>query len=92
MASLTKEDGLFYDIALNDVIEEARRVQKLFKGSSKAASALHSVEEGSRLAVVLPVVTRWSSNVSCVRRYDKLFNKLRLAFLNDDCPQLDPAM
>ena len=28
----------------------------------------------------------------CVKRYDKLFDKLRLAFLNDDCPQLEPVM
>jgi len=66
MSSLTKEGGMFYDHTMTKVIDEAPRVQKVFKKSSKASSCL---KEETNLVVMLPVVTRWSSNLICVRRY-----------------------
>ena len=89
MSSLTKEGGIFFDYTMAKVIDEARRVQKVFKNSSKASSCL---KEQTNLVVMLPVVTRWSSNLICVRRYHKIFNHIRTAFQHPDCPPLSPPM
>ena len=89
MSSLTKVGSDFYDFSLARVTNEARRVQKVFKGSSKASSCL---KEQTDKVVVLPVVTRWSSNYSCVKRYDEIIDHIRRATIHPDCPRLEPIM
>jgi len=87
MSSLTKEGGMFYDYIMTKVIDEARRVQKIFKNSSKASSCL---KEQTNLIVMLPVVTRWSSNLICVRKYHKIFCHIKTAFQHPDYPPVSP--
>ena len=41
---------------------------------------------------MLPVVTRWSSNLVCVKRYHDIFDHIRAAFIHPDCPAIDPPM
>ena len=82
MSSLTKEDGDYFDFVISVVINEARRVQKAFKGSSKAASCLLELTEK---VAVLPVVTRWSSNYQCVSQYSEIIFPIHSAFRHEDC-------
>ena len=79
----------YYDFSLKRVTDEARRVQKVFKGSSKAPLCL---KEQTDKVVVLPVVTRWSSNYSCVKRYNDIIDHIRWATIHHDCPRLQPVM
>ena len=79
----------YYDFSLKRVTDEARRVQKVFKGSSKAPLCL---KEQTDKVVVLPVVTRWSSNYSCVKRYNDIIDHIRWATIHHDYPRLQPVM
>lgn len=89
MSSLTKKGGDHYDCTMTKVIDEARRVQKLFKCTSKAASCL---QEHTKLVVMLPGITRWSSNFIYVKRYNEIFYAVKKAFIHPDCLKLHPHM